>query len=105
VVCIDRLPFASPGDPLLKARLDAIARSGGQPFKDYQLPQAVLALKQGVGRLIRDNRDYGVVLIADPRLSSRSYGQTFLASLPPFPVVRDVSEAVAFFAGSELASA
>jgi ATP-dependent DNA helicase DinG len=105
VVCIDRLPFASPGDPLLKARLDAIARSGGQPFVDYQLPQAVLALKQGVGRLIRDNRDYGVVLIADPRLSSRSYGRTFLASLPPFPVVRDVSKAVAFFESSELVHA
>jgi ATP-dependent DNA helicase DinG len=96
LVAIDRLPFASPGDPLLKARLDAIVRNGGQPFVEYQLPQAVLALKQGVGRLIRDQHDYGVVVIGDPRLSGRSYGRKFLASLPPFPVTRDSQEAVAF---------
>ncbi len=97
LVIIDRLPFASPGDPLLKARLDAISRAGGQPFMDFQLPQAVLALKQGVGRLIRDYHDYGVVVVCDPRLSNRSYGRKFLASLPAFPVTRDTEQAIEFF--------
>ncbi|MGB5209683.1 MAG: ATP-dependent DNA helicase [Gammaproteobacteria bacterium] len=98
LVVIDRLPFAAPGDPLLKARLEAIRRSGGQPFRDYQLPQAVIALKQGVGRLIRDYDDRGVVMICDPRLSGRSYGRSFLASLPPMPVVRDGNAACIFLA-------
>jgi ATP-dependent DNA helicase DinG len=89
----------------LKARLDAISRAGGQPFADYQLPQAVLALKQGVGRLIRDSRDYGVVVIADPRLTTRSYGRTFLKSLPAFPVTRDAGRALEFFSASERARA
>ncbi|MEC9376195.1 MAG: ATP-dependent DNA helicase, partial [Pseudomonadota bacterium] len=97
VVCIDRLPFTSPGDPMLKARLDAIARDGGQPFIDFQLPQAILALKQGVGRLIRDNKDYGVVVICDPRLTSKSYGRKFLQSLPPFPISNNIYDAVDFF--------
>jgi ATP-dependent DNA helicase DinG len=101
VVCIDRLPFASPGDPLLKARLDAITRRGGQPFVEYQLPQAVLALKQGVGRLIRDQHDYGVVVICDPRLTTKSYGKKFLQSLPPFPVSHDMQRAVDFFSERE----
>ena len=101
VVVIDRLPFASPGDPLLKARLDAIVRSGGQPFIDYQVPQAALALKQGVGRLIRDNTDYGVVVIGDPRITTKSYGRTFLQSLPPFPVSRDWQAVIDFFGERE----
>ncbi len=96
LVVIDRLPFASPGDPLLQARLEAIRQSGGQPFRDFQLPQAVIALKQGVGRLIRDYEDRGVVMICDPRLSGRSYGRAFLNSLPPMPVIRDGATACAF---------
>jgi ATP-dependent DNA helicase DinG len=98
LVAIDRLPFASPGDPLLAARLEAIRNQGGNPFRDYQLPQAVLSLKQGVGRLIRDYDDYGVVMICDPRLSQKSYGRMFLSSLPPMPVVRDLDTIRAFYA-------
>ena len=83
LVVIDRLPFASPGDPLLQARLDLIREQGGNPFMDFQLPQAVLALKQGIGRLIRDYEDRGVAVICDPRLTGSRYGRTFLNSLPP----------------------
>ena len=99
LVVIDRLPFASPGDPLLQARLEAIREQGGQPFRDFQLPQAVIALKQGVGRLIRDYDDRGVVMICDPRISGRSYGRAFLSSLPPMPVIRDRALACEFLRG------
>ena len=101
VVAIDRLPFASPGDPFMQARIELIRRSGGDPFRDYQLPRAVLALRQGVGHLIRGYADYGIVMIGDPRLESRSYGRVFLSSLPPMPVVRSASEACAFLAERE----
>jgi ATP-dependent DNA helicase DinG len=101
VVAIDRLPFASPGDPFMQARLELVRRNGGDAFRDYQLPQAVLALRQGVGRLIRGIGDYGIVMICDPRLTGRSYGRVFLASLPPMPVVRDIQEACAFLAERE----
>ena len=100
---IDRLPFESPGDPLLAARLEAIRRAGGNPFRDYQLPQAVLALKQGVGRLIRDYHDYGVVMICDPRVMTKSYGAVFRRSLPPMPVVRNLDEVAEFFAERDTA--
>ncbi len=83
LVVIDKLPFASPGDPLQQARMEAIRREGGNPFTDFQLPQAVLALKQGVGRLIRDHEDSGVAVLCDPRLTSKGYGRLFLRSLPP----------------------
>ncbi len=83
VVMIDKLPFASPDDPLLKVRLEHVQRQGGNPFVRHQLPQAVIALKQGVGRLIRDFDDWGVAMICDPRLVTRSYGRVFLDSLPP----------------------
>jgi ATP-dependent DNA helicase DinG len=96
LVVIDKLPFAAPEDPLLKARLEGIRRRGGNPFREFQLPQAVLALKQGFGRLIRDREDFGVVMLCDPRLMSRGYGRTFIASLPPAPVVTDESEAAKF---------
>jgi ATP-dependent DNA helicase DinG len=96
VVVIDKLPFAAPEDPLLKARLEGIRRRGGNPFRDFQLPQAVLALKQGFGRLIRDCEDFGVVAICDPRLQSRGYGPMFLAALPPARIVTDLDEAVSF---------
>jgi ATP-dependent DNA helicase DinG len=83
LVVIDKLPFASPGDPLLQARLAAIRARGGEPFRELQLPQAVIALKQGVGRLIRDIDDRGVLMLCDPRLRTRNYGGAFLGSLPP----------------------
>ena len=101
LVAIDRLPFASPGDPMLAARLEGIRNNGGNPFRDYQLPQAVLSLKQGVGRLIRDYDDYGVVMICDPRIMQKSYGRVFLASLPRMPLTRDVDDIADFFAGKE----
>jgi ATP-dependent DNA helicase DinG len=96
LVVIDKLPFAAPEDPLLKARLEGIRRRGGNPFREFQLPQAVLALKQGFGRLIRDRDDFGVVAICDPRLRSRGYGALFIDSLPPAPVAVDRAEAAAF---------
>ncbi|HFC92175.1 MAG TPA: ATP-dependent DNA helicase [Leucothrix mucor] len=84
-VIIDKLPFASPGDPVLEARIKAIREGGGNPFAEYQLPQAVIALKQGVGRLIRDENDKGILMICDPRLRTKSYGKTFLNSIPRVP--------------------
>ncbi|MGB0723646.1 MAG: ATP-dependent DNA helicase [Gammaproteobacteria bacterium] len=81
-VIIDKLPFASPGDPVLQARIDAMRRSGQDPFQDYQLPRAVIMLKQGVGRLIRDVADRGVLMLCDRRLLLRNYGFVFLNSLP-----------------------
>ncbi|CAD7853973.1 MAG: DinG family ATP-dependent helicase YoaA [Olavius algarvensis Gamma 1 endosymbiont] len=97
-VIIDKLPFASPGDPVLAARIDALRRRGGNPFWDFQLPQAVIALKQGAGRLIRDDRDRGVLVVCDPRLLSRSYGRAFLDSLPPMLRSRDLEDVQRFFA-------
>ena len=99
VVVIDKLPFAAPDDPVFEARLEAIRRSGGNPFRDEQVPQAVIALKQGVGRLIRTETDRGVLVLCDPRLLAKGYGKRFLDSLPPFPRTRDVADAVAFFSG------
>jgi ATP-dependent DNA helicase DinG len=96
-VIIDKLPFASPDDPVLQARLAALRESGQNPFMDYQLPQAVIALKQGVGRLIRDVNDRGVLMICDPRLYSKPYGRVFRASLPPMPVSREVADVEDFF--------
>jgi ATP-dependent DNA helicase DinG len=100
-VIIDKLPFASPGDPVLQARIDALRQQGRNPFMEYQLPQAVIALKQGVGRLIRDVDDRGVLVICDPRLQRRSYGRIFLASLPGMPVTREVDAVYDFFAADE----
>jgi len=97
-VIIDKLPFASPGDPVLAARIDALRRTGGNPFRDLQLPQAVIALKQGAGRLIRDAGDRGVLVVCDPRLLSRPYGRAFLASLPPMARTRDLADVERFFA-------
>lgn len=98
VVVIDKLPFAAPDDPVFEARLDAIRRSGGNPFRDEQLPQAVIALKQGVGRLIRSETDRGVLVLCDPRLVGKSYGRVFFDSLPPFARTREVADVEAFFA-------
>ncbi|HEY5614313.1 MAG TPA: ATP-dependent DNA helicase, partial [Lysobacter sp.] len=98
VVVIDKLPFGAPDDPVFEARLEAIRRSGGNPFRDEQLPQAVIALKQGAGRLIRSETDRGVLMLCDPRLLSKSYGRMFLDSLPPLPKTRDIGDIAAFFA-------
>ena len=97
LVIIDKLPFASPGDPLMQARLEAIRRAGGNPFAEYQLPQAVLSLKQGVGRLVRDHDDYGVAMLCDPRLRTRNYGRVFLRSLPPMPLTDNLESACDFY--------
>jgi ATP-dependent DNA helicase DinG len=94
LVLIDRLPFASPEDPVVRARIEHLESQGASAFKDYQLPEAVLALKQGVGRLIRSEQDRGVVVVCDPRLSERGYGRVFRASLPPMPVVRESAAAL-----------
>ena len=96
VVIIDKLPFAAPDDPLLKARLNAIREQGGNPFFDEQVPQAVIALKQGVGRLIRDEADFGVVMICDTRLVKKGYGRAFLSSLPPMKRTRELEEVQQF---------
>ena len=95
-VIIDKLPFASPDDPLLQARSEDNKRQGGDPFADIQLPQAVIALKQGVGRLIRDVQDQGVLVICDDRLVNRPYGQVFFKSLPKMQRSRDIEKAADF---------
>lgn len=99
-VIIDKLPFAAPNDPVLKARLKAIEQRGGAPFEEYQLPKAVMSLKQGVGRLIRDVNDRGVMVICDPRLVHPRYGRVFLDSLPPMHRSIDLSHIHQFFGHS-----
>ncbi len=99
LVVIDKLPFASPGDPVTEARLNALKQRGVNPFTQHQLPEAVLALKQGVGRLIRDVDDRGLCVICDPRLYTKAYGRLFLESLPPMPVERDLPVARRFAKG------
>ncbi len=96
-VIIDKLPFASPSDPVLSARLDSMQRAGLNPFVSYQLPAAIIALKQGVGRLIRDHGDRGILMLCDPRLLTRPYGTLFLKSLPEIPRIRAVAEVAQFF--------
>jgi ATP-dependent DNA helicase DinG len=98
VVVIDKLPFAAPDDPVLVARLAALRDAGGNPFTEWQVPNAVIALRQGAGRLIRDVHDRGVLVLCDPRLTTRSYGKLFLSSLPPLPRTADLDQAVRFFA-------
>ena len=98
VVVIDKLPFAAPDDPVFEARLEAVRRRGGNPFRDEQLPQAVIALKQGVGRLIRSESDRGVLVLCDPRITGKPYGRVFMQSLPRFAVTRRVEDVQVFFA-------
>ena len=96
LVIIEKLPFASPDDALTRARIEHLKASGGNPFREYQLPEAALALKQGVGRLIRSETDRGVIVICDPRLVDKPYGRVFRSSLPPMPVTRVSHEAEVF---------
>lgn len=103
-VIIDKLPFGAPDDPLLSARIEDCRRSGGDPFGTIQIPQAVITLKQGAGRLIRDVSDKGVLAICDSRLASRAYGKTFLTSLPDMPRTRLLDRAVNFLKSVELDS-
>ncbi|GBU12618.1 ATP-dependent helicase [Enterobacterales bacterium] len=100
-VIIDKLPFTSPDDPLLKARIEDCRLRGGDPFNEVQLPDAVITLKQGVGRLIRDTDDRGVMIICDNRLVMRPYGEVFLNSLPPAPRTRDLAKAIRFLQNAE----
>lgn len=99
VVVVDKLPFAPPDDPVLSARIKALEKEGGNGFMDFQLPEAIMSLKQGAGRLIRDERDRGVLMICDPRLISRSYGRRIWQSLPPFTRTREEKEACEFLLG------
>ena len=98
VVAIDKLPFASPGDPMMMARLEHIRRQGGNGFMDHQLPQAALALKQGAGRLLRDVTDFGVIVLCDPRVRSKAYGRLFLSSLAPMPTTDSLTQVSSFLA-------
>jgi ATP-dependent DNA helicase DinG len=105
IVAIDKLPFASPADPLMMARLEFIRRQGGNGFMSHQLPLAVLSLKQGAGRLLRDDRDYGVIVLCDPRLKTKGYGKTFLEALAPVPCTESISDVSGFLARHESGNA
>lgn len=95
-VIIDKLPFASPDDPLMKARIEDCLLRGGEPFNDIQIPEAVITLKQGVGRLIRHHQDRGAIIVCDNRLVMRPYGAIFINSLPPSPRTRDINNVIDF---------
>ena len=105
VVAIDKLPFASPADPLMMARLEFIRRQGGNGFMDHQLPLAALSLKQGAGRLLRDQTDYGVVVLCDPRITGKRYGKMFLQCLEPMPSTSALNEVSSFLAAHKRAAA
>ncbi|NLX17760.1 MAG: ATP-dependent DNA helicase, partial [Desulfobulbus sp.] len=100
LVIIDKLPFEVPTDPVIMARIQRIKALGGNPFKDYQVPGAILSLRQGVGRLMRTAKDRGVIAILDTRLFTRGYGRQFLRSLPPSPITREQTDVAAFFRNS-----
>ncbi|HWA38654.1 MAG TPA: ATP-dependent DNA helicase [Burkholderiales bacterium] len=105
VVVIDKLPFAPPDDPVLSARIEGLRARGGNPFNELQLPQAVLQLKQGAGRLIRDETDRGVLMLCDPRLVSRPYGKRIVHSLPPMRRTRELADVQRFFEATDPTSA
>ena len=98
-VVIDKLPFASPGDPITAARIEAIIAAGGDAFNEYQVPVAILTMLQGLGRLIRHRNDRGVLAVLDPRLKTMGYGRRFLESFPPSPISQDLGDIERFFAG------
>jgi ATP-dependent DNA helicase DinG len=91
-VIIDKLPFAAPNDPMTEARIDYLKKQGKDPFNEYQVPTAVMLLKQGIGRLIRTSVDYGMMSVLDRRLVTRNYGQVFLRNLPPLSVVHRLED-------------
>jgi ATP-dependent DNA helicase DinG len=105
LLVIDKLPFSAPGDPLHEARCEAVEQAGGDWFREYALPTAMLQLRQGFGRLIRGHSDRGVVAILDPRLRTRPYGRAFLAALPRCPLAEDPAAVAAFFGGAMAVSA
>lgn len=103
-VLIDKLPFASPGDPVLEARINILKEGGGNPFQSIQIPSAVIQLKQGVGRLIRDDNDSGLLVLCDPRLVNKPYGKVFLRSLPAMPITQNLADVETFFANKPVST-
>ena len=97
LVVVDKLPFDVPSDPLVAARIERIREADGNPFVEYQVPLAVLELKQGLGRLLRSRSDRGVVSVLDPRLTMKRYGKIFIRSLPQYTIVRERERVAAFF--------
>jgi ATP-dependent DNA helicase DinG len=104
-VIIDKLPFAVPSDPIVAARQRHIDDQGGSSFYEYSVPQAIISLKQGLGRLIRSTTDRGVLAVLDPRLRTKMYGQQFLKSLPPCRITSSVDDLANFFAAESAARA
>jgi ATP-dependent DNA helicase DinG len=100
-VIIDKLPFASPADPIVQARVEAIVRAGEDAFGGYQVPLAILTLLQGLGRLLRHRSDRGVLAILDPRLRTKGYGRRFLAALPPARLTHELGDIDAFFGAGD----
>ena len=94
---IDKLPFDSPGEPLVAARIDAVREKNGNPFMEYQVPSAIISFKQGLGRLIRKSSDRGVLSVLDKRIMTSRYGKLFLDSLPEMPVSHEISDIARFF--------
>ena len=101
LVIMDKLPFEVPTDPVIMARINRMKSLGGNPFADFQVPRAILTLRQGAGRLMRTAADRGVIAILDTRLFTKGYGRQFLKSLPPSPITRDTQEVAAFFAHND----